>query len=164
MAKRVQNSFGKCHHNTGTCLAIDEGQYVLDHTREFYLFDVIPVGAVRMTKRDRIFVNPNHVDPKKRQRPAVTKYFQFKNTLTAQAMEMGFGLGKWLEAVYLVPMPDSWSQKKKDKMNGLPCESKPDTDNITKAIKDALLKDDSAVWWEKAQKHWAYRGSIIIFK
>jgi Holliday junction resolvase RusA-like endonuclease len=61
-------------------------------------------------------------------------------------------------------MPDSWSQKKKEKMNGLPCESKPDTDNITKAIKDALLKDDSAVWWEKAQKHWAYRGSIIIFK
>jgi Holliday junction resolvase RusA-like endonuclease len=165
MAKRVQNSFGKCHHNKGTCVEVrGDLRYVLDNTREFYLFDVVPVGAVRMTKRDRIFTNPNHIDPLKRQRPAVTKYFAFKNTLTAQALEMGYELGKWLEAVYLIPMPESWSNKKKEKMNGLPCESKPDTDNITKAIKDAMLKNDSAVWWEKAEKRWAYRGSIIIFK
>ena len=48
-------------------------------------------------------------------------------------------------------------------MNRTPCESKPDTDNITKAIKDTLKKEDSEVWWERAEKRWAYKGSIILF-
>jgi Holliday junction resolvase RusA-like endonuclease len=61
-------------------------------------------------------------------------------------------------------MPDSWSKKKKANMNGMPCESKPDTDNITKAVKDTLRKEDGDIWWEKAEKRWAYKGSIIIFK
>ena len=163
MAKRVQNSYVKCNHNKGTKLEVKYEKYVLDYTREFFIFDIVPVGAVRMTKRDRIFTNPNHKDPDKRQRPAVTKYFAFKNSLVAQCKEMGFSLQKVVEAVYLTPMPESWSAKKKERMNRMPCESKPDTDNITKAIKDALRKDDSDIWWEKAEKRWAYRGSIIIF-
>jgi Holliday junction resolvase RusA-like endonuclease len=60
-------------------------------------------------------------------------------------------------------MPNSWSEKKKAKMNGFHHEVKPDTDNITKAVKDTLKKSDSEVWWEKAEKRWAYRGSILIF-
>lgn len=163
MSKRVQNSLGECFHNKGIKFELKTEKYVLDYTREFYIFDIIPMGAVRMSFRDKIFTNPNHPDPKKRQRPIVTKYFNFKNLLTLQANQMGYVLGKWIEAVYLVPMPDKWSKKKKELMNGMPCESKPDTDNITKAIKDTLKKEDSDVWFEKAQKHWAYKGSIIIF-
>lgn len=163
MAKRIQNSFGKCHFNDGSCVVMEEGRYVLDHTRKYYIFDVVPMGAVRMTKSDTWKTNPNHVDPLKRQRPAVTKYFAFKTILNLQAKQLNYELGKHLDALYLIPMPDSWSKKKKEKMNGMPCESKPDTDNITKAIKDTLKKDDSCVWWEKAEKRWAYKGSIIIF-
>jgi Holliday junction resolvase RusA-like endonuclease len=61
-------------------------------------------------------------------------------------------------------MPNSWSEKKKQTMNGMPCEVKPDTDNITKAIKDTLRKNDSDIWYEKAEKRWAFNGSIIIFQ
>lgn len=161
--ERKRNSFGKCHYNRGGKIELKEERYVLDNTREFYLFDVIPMGAVRMTKSDTWKTNPNHVDPKKRQRKSVEQYFNFKNTLRVQAIQMGFFLGKYLEAVYFIPMPDSWSNKKKEKMNGMPHESKPDTDNITKAVKDALKKNDSDVWWEKAEKRWSYKGSIIIF-
>jgi Holliday junction resolvase RusA-like endonuclease len=163
VAKRVQNSFGACAFNKGTCLEIKEERYVIDYSRAFYLFDVIPVGAVRMTKRDTIFLDPNHIDPNKRQRPAVTMYFNFKNTLVAQAKKMGFTLGQTLDAVYLIPMPDSWSGKRKAEMVGMPCKSVPDTDNITKAILDALRENDSDIWWEKAEKRWSYRGSILIF-
>jgi len=163
MAKRVQNSLGKYFHNKGVKMDIKHKKYDLDRSRDFYVFDVVPVGAVRMTQRDRMFTNPNHKDPLKRQRPAVTKYFDFKNKLTAQATEMGFELKKVMEGVYLIPMPDSWSEKKKKTMNGTPCESVPDCDNITKAIKDTFRKNDSDVWWEKAEKYWAYRGSIILF-
>lgn len=161
---RTKSSFGKCHYNKGGRIELKEERYVLDHSREFYLFDVIPVGAVRMTQSDRWKTNPNHVDPKKRQRKAVKMYFDFKNTLILQANIMNFQLGEYLDAVFFLPMPDSWSEKKKERMNGLPCKVKPDTDNILKGVKDALKKNDSDVWWEKAEKRWAYRGSIIIFK
>ena len=161
--KRIQNSLGEVVVNEGTTTSPSAEKYVLDNTRSYFIFDVIPMGAVRMTQSDRWKTNPTHIDPKKRQRPAVQKYFAFKTLLTLQAKQVGFELGKHLEAVYLIPMPSSWSEKKKEKMNGLPCESKPDTDNITKAIKDTLKKDDGDVWWEKAEKRWAYKGSIIIF-
>lgn len=161
---RIKSSFGKCHFNDGVPLDIDATIYVLDNSRRFYLFDIIPMGAPRMTQSDRWKTNPNHIDPRKRQRTCVTNYFHFKTILLLQAKEMGFTLGKTLDALYLIPMPNSWSEKKKQRMNGLPCEVKPDTDNITKGIKDTFCKNDSNVWYEKAEKRWAYKGSIIIFQ
>ncbi len=164
MAERIKNSFGQTHIHQGKEMVISEGKYQIDYSRKFYLFDIIPMGAVRMTKSDKWKINPNHFDPKKRQRLSVQRYFNFKNILVIQALQMGYQLGKWIDAVYLIPMPDGWSEKKKDRMNGMPHETKPDTDNITKGIKDALKKDDSDVFWEKAQKYWATTGSIIIYK
>jgi len=164
MNERIKNSFGKCHFNDGEPLQVECERYVLDHKRRFYLFDVIPMGAPRMTQSDKWKTNPNHIDPMKRQRKSVMQYFAFKNTLRLQAIELRFELGKVLNAVYLMPMPNSWSSKKKERMNGLPCEVKPDTDNITKGIKDTFRKNDSDIWYEKAEKRWAFKGSIIIFQ
>ena len=161
---RIKSSFGKCHVNEGSCLEVSSGRYQIDHSRRFYLFDVVPMGAVRMTQSDRWKTNPNHSDPNKRQRKPVAQYFQFKNALVCQAKEMNFVLGKCFEVVFLIPMPDSWSNKKKERMNGMPCEVRPDTDNLVKAIKDSLRKEDSDIWHETAQKRWAYKGSIIIFQ
>ena len=164
MSTRIKNSFGKLHFNDGKPNNVSSEKYVLDHSRRFYFFDVIPMGAPRMTKSDKWKTNPNHEDPNKRQRVAVTNYFAFKNTLLWQAKEMSFELGQILDAVYLIPMPNSWSAKKKERMVGLPCEVKPDTDNITKGVKDTFRKNDSDIWYEKAEKRWAYFGSIIIFQ
>jgi Holliday junction resolvase RusA-like endonuclease len=161
---RIKNSFGRFHFNDGLPLVIPLEKYKLDHSRRFYLFDVIPMGAPRMTQSDKWKTNPNHPDPLKRQRKSVTQYFAFKQLLQLQANKMRFELGNALDAVYLIPMPNSWSNKKKERMNGLPCEVKPDTDNITKAVKDTLRKNDSDIWYEKAEKRWAYNGSIIIFQ
>ena len=163
-SERIKKSFGTCYYNKGGKIDLNEEKFTLNHSREFYLFDVIPVGAVRMTRSDKWKTNPNHIDPMKRQRKAVKMYFDFKNNLVAQALQMKFQLDEYVDAVYFIPMPNSWSEKKKERMNGLPCKVKPDTDNITKAIKDALKKNDSDVWWEKAEKRWAYKGSIILFK
>lgn len=163
MAKRKQISLGSHLFNDGEPNKVSADRYELDKTRKFYIFDVIPMGAVRMTQSDRWKKDPNHANPLKRQRTAVGKYFAFKTLLQLQAKQLKFTLDKTLDAVYLIPMPDSWSKKKKEAMNGMPCLSKPDTDNITKAVKDALLKDDHAVWWERAEKRWAFKGSIIVF-
>lgn len=164
MNKRIKNSFGKCHFNDGSENIVSKEKYVLDHSKRFYLFDVIPIGAPRMTQSDKWKTNPNHPDPRKRQRKAVAQYFAFKTLLQLQSKELNFELKNVLDAVYLIPMPNSWSNKKKERMNGLPCEVKPDTDNITKAVKDTLRKNDSDIWFEKAEKRWAFNGSIIIFQ
>jgi Holliday junction resolvase RusA-like endonuclease len=161
---RIRASFGKCHFNDGLENNFSKEKYVLDYSRKFYLFDVIPIGAPRLTQSDKWKTNPDHPDPNKRQRKAVTQYFAFKNTILSQAAQLKFEMGKTLDALYLIPMPHSWSEKKKKRMNGLPCEVQPDTDNITKAIKDTLRKNDSDIWYEKAEKRWAYNGSIIIFQ
>jgi Holliday junction resolvase RusA-like endonuclease len=164
MNPRVKSSFGLCHFNDGECLTIEETKYVLDNKRRFYLFDVIPMGAPRLSQSDKWKTNPNHADPNKRQRKVVTNYFNYKNLLTHQSQLMNFELGQVLDALYLIPMPDSWSNKKKERMNGMPCKVKPDTDNITKGIKDTFRKNDSDIWFEKAEKRWAFKGSIIIFQ
>lgn len=161
---RIKTSYGKCHFNDGQHNYISTEKYILDHTRRFYMFDVIPMGAPRLTQSDRWKTNPNHPDPLKRQRKVVTQYWAFKTLLQLQANQLQFELGNVLDALYLMPMPNSWSNKKKERMNGLPCEVKPDTDNITKGVKDTLRKNDSDIWYEKAEKRWAYHGSIIIFQ
>lgn len=161
---RVKNSFGQCHVNEGSALCVSSERYQIDYSRRFYLFDVIPFGAVRMTQSDRWKTNPNHLDPKKRQRKAVTQYFAYKNLITLQANLMKFELGQCFDAVFLIPMPDSWSTKKKERMNGMPCEVKPDIDNLCKAFFDALRKNDSDIWYQKTEKRWAFKGSILVYQ
>ena len=143
--------------NKGLISVFKEEKFVPDNTRKYFVFDVVPMGAVRMTQSDKWKTNPNHIDPRKRQRGAVQRYFAFKTLLQLQANQMGYQMGETLDAVYILPMPKSWSGKKKEKMDGLPCKSKPDTDNITKAIKDTLKKEDGDVWWEKISD-----GGVII--
>jgi Holliday junction resolvase RusA-like endonuclease len=159
-----KKSLGKYIFVPGTPTILSEEKYSIQRNRSYYLFDVIPMGAVRMTQSDKWRTNPNHPDPNRRQRESVRAYFKFKNELFDQAIEMKFELSTFLDAVYFMPMPQSWSDKKKETMVGMPCKVRPDTDNITKAVKDALKVEDGDVWWEKAEKRWAYYGSILIYK
>lgn len=160
---KIQNSLGRTYFNPGSGIDQTEKPFVLDNSRCYYIFDVIPVGAVRMSNRDRIFTNPNHTDPKKRQRPEVTRYFAFQNELWAQAKAMGVTVPNKFEIVFLVPMPSSWSDKKKNKYNKMPCKTRPDIDNYLKAFMDTLKLEDGSVWACPPQKIYAFNGSIILF-
>jgi Holliday junction resolvase RusA-like endonuclease len=95
-------------------------------------------------------------------RPAVVNYYQFKDDIRQAAAEANFTLGEAFEVEFVIPMPTSWSTKKKDRMAGKPHKQKPDLDNLTKALKDALAKDDSYIWRENATKVWGHEGHIII--
>ena len=162
MAERVRKSIGSHYVNLGVELEYDENIiYTLDKKRKFFMFDVCPVSAPRMTQSDRWKTNPNHPDINRRQRPCVTKYFGYKNILNFQANKLQF---KMIDVLFLIPTPKSWSEKKKKTMNALPCKVKPDTDNLTKAIKDTFCKEDSYIWKETAEKRWSYCGAVIIFQ
>lgn len=64
--------------------------------------------------------------------------------------------------IFIIPMPKSWSQKKRDLMNGQPHQQKPDIDNLTKSLLDALFDDDSHIWDIRTSKVWGEMGQIII--
>jgi Holliday junction resolvase RusA-like endonuclease len=121
------------------------------------------MGAVRMTQSDRWKTNPRHVDPNKRQREVVTQYFEYKNKVLEQAREMKFELPEVLEIVFCVPMPFTWSEKKKVRNNKLPVKKRPDIDNYVKAFMDAMSNEDGNVWKIISEKRYAYRGSILVY-
>ena len=47
-------------------------------------------------------------------------------------------------------------------MNGAAHQQKPDIDNLTKSLLDALFDDDSHIWDVRASKIWGYEGAIVV--
>jgi len=115
-----------------------------------------PVGKPRMTQRDKgRFVKRFGI------RPCVKKYIDWANSARSQAGRLperptGISLEIYIQ------MPDSWSKKKRAKMNGKYHQQTPDSDNILKSVKDALFKEDKTIAYDKAVKFWADRFPRII--
>ena len=116
-----------------------------------YSVEVTPAPKPRMTQSDRW-----------KKRPAVVRYYQYKDDLVFEALAQGFVLSDEVELDFYLPMPKSWSKKKQAEMNGKPHQAKPDIDNLAKAVMDALLGEDSHVWSLRARKFWSSQGSLII--
>ena len=111
------------------------------------VFEIDPIGAPRLTRRDAIFTDPNHIDPKKRQRPAVTRYWIYKRQLEAIATGSKFTMPESHFHIFCyMEMPQSWSKKKKQESVGYPHKQRPDSDNILKGIQDALCSEDSYIF------------------
>lgn len=112
------------------------------------------VAKPRMTQSD-----------KWKQRSVTSRYWAFKTLLTLQAKLQGFTLDNQIKIIISIPMPKSWSKKKRKEMNLKPHQQKPDLSNIIKAIEDILLpKDDSGIYKIIATKHWINdkKGIIVI--
>ncbi len=110
------------------------------------IFHINPVGAPRMTRRD-----------KWAKRLCVVRYFAYRNELVKQAR--GWIPGVVLDVTFYLPMPKSWSNKKKSKFAGKPHQNKPDIDNLVKGFLDAF-GEDKQVWSICAKKTWDYEGRI----
>lgn len=122
-----------------------------------------PSSAPRMTQRDGMYLDPNHPDPKKRQRVCVTKYFDFKNSFKSECSRLNVKLTEVLNICFIVPMPESWSKSKRDRMRYEPHKQRPDRDNYLKAYQDAFGADDGYVYDGRTLKIWGETGGMIIF-
>ena len=112
------------------------------------IVDVTPVTKPRQTKRD-----------KWKQRPCVMRYRAYADHLRAKMLdipECGYHL------IFIMPMPKSWSKKKRDAMRGKQHQQTPDKDNLEKAVLDALYGDDSCVWDGRVSKFWGDKGRVIV--
>ena len=111
--------------------------------------DIIPMPKPRMTQRDRWA-----------KRPCIAAYWEWKDAL--KAAWNGQPLDQPHKLVFVLPMPQSWSQKRKASSLWTPHTSKPDLDNLLKAFYDALLDQDSSVWAVLALKVWGEQGGIYF--
>lgn len=118
---------------------------------ETYKVEIVPVPKPRMTRADTW-----------KKRPAVMRYWHYKDDLLHAALEQGFYLTPELELEFVLPMPKSWGKNKRANLVGQPHQQKPDVDNLAKAVMDSLLDEDSHIWSLKATKRWGETGSLII--
>ncbi len=132
---------------------------------------ITPQTHVRSTQGDsKCFRIPEKVLLEKypslyKRKMQLEKYNKYKDALKIEALRQGFDIPKhsiWIK--FYMPMPKSWSARKRTQMNFMPKLSTPDLDNLTKAFKDGLLKQDSSVWDYRVSKFWydAERGFIEI--
>lgn len=116
------------------------------------VLDIKPFPKPRMTRRDKI---------PKFQSERVRNYFDWCNKISS-LWNMEY-IPVPLSITFIIPMPNSWSKKKKAEHDGKAHLSRPDLDNLIKAFKDALLDEDSHVWkYGMMQKVWGYEGKIIV--
>jgi len=119
-----------------------------------YTFNIDPVAAPRMSQRDKW-------KPSK----AASKYFAFRDNLCYLAYLQGlYGLPDTIDAIqFEIPMPVSWSNRKKEEMNSSLHQQTPDLDNLLKALLDTLCPTDQHVCSiGKLSKVWGETGSIKI--
>jgi len=92
-------------------------------------------------------------------RPAVLRYRAFADEVRAHGVKVPESDGI---VTFGIPMPKSWSTKKRAAMISAPHKQKPDIDNLLKALLDAVYKDDSGIWRITVCKRWADTGYIRI--
>jgi len=112
------------------------------------IYEIEPMGKPRMTQRD-----------KWAKRPAVLRYRAFKDECRLKRVELPSG---GAHVTFVIPMPKSWSKKKRAEMNGKPHQQKPDLDNLAKALMDAVHDDDAGIWSMCLSKGWGESGPIKI--
>ncbi len=106
-----------------------------------------PVGKPRMTRRD-----------KWAKRTVVENYHDFKDAFRLAAYQAGYReQGARVQEIHArayLALPKSWPKKQKAASMGRPHTSKPDADNILKAVADTLTTDDAGIWNVSLQKYW----------
>jgi Holliday junction resolvase RusA-like endonuclease len=95
-------------------------------------------------------------------RPCVLRYFAYRDAVQAQAFEQAFRLPANLAVTFILPMPESWSAKRRRLTDGLAHQGRPDLDNLVKAFLDAMSAEDGYVWRLRAEKRWGREGKIIV--
>lgn len=90
------------------------------------------------------------------------KYWEWKDAVKWIAKQKKYQLTETLNIHFIIPMPKSWSNKKKNTMNNRPHQQKPDVDNLVKAFMDALAENDQYVYDVKSIKKWGFEGEIIV--
>lgn len=121
----------------------------LKHTDDRRIYAITPCAKPRMTRADVW-----------QKRPAVVKYRAFCDACRAAELTVP---ESGSTVLFFIPMPESWSKKKKIMLDNTPHRQTPDVDNLLKAVLDAIYVNDCCVWNIHVIKRWAYTGAIVVY-
>ena len=110
-------------------------------------YPIVPCPAPRMTQSDRW-----------KQRPCVMRYRAFRDEVRLH----GVTIPDRVRIIFHMPMPASWSAKKRAEMDGKPHTVRPDGDNLAKGILDSVFENDAHIWDVHYSKIWGRVGEIWI--
>ncbi|BDH46419.1 crossover junction endodeoxyribonuclease RuvA [Salmonella enterica subsp. enterica serovar Choleraesuis] len=113
-------------------------------------YPITPLGKPRMTRADVW-----------KKRPAVLRYRAFCDEVRLHKIQMPEAHS---HIIFTIPMPASWSKKKRLQHDGQPHQAKPDCDNMLKALMDAIYEDDAHIWDCRITKIWGEAGQITIME
>lgn len=122
-----------------------------------HVLDIVPMAAPRLNRKSRY--SPKKQDLYERYKAYKSELFNLILAYPVYCRISTFPLS----LTFVLPMPKSWSQKKKREMLHQLHEQKPDLDNLIKGFQDALMKDDAHIaWYGQMLKVWGYTGKILI--
>lgn len=112
-------------------------------------YPIIPIAKPRMTRRDRWA-----------KRPPVLRYRAFCDEVALRQVRLPT---QGARVTFTLPMPSSWSRRKRARLDGAPHRCRPDVSNLLKALEDAVYGEDAEIWhYAEIQKVWGEHGGIII--
>ena len=120
----------------------------LNDDYHYIAYKIKPVPKPRQTQSDRW-----------KKRPCVVRYHAFKDECRKYNINVP---DSGSHIVFVLPMAKSWSKNKKQEHNGQPHKQKPDTDNMVKALFDALFSEDEHIWDFRATKIWGEEPLILV--
>jgi Holliday junction resolvase RusA-like endonuclease len=109
------------------------------------------MGAPRQTRN-------SHWSNKK----TIDKYHAFRDEIRLHTRHINDGTA--YRIIFMVQMANSWSDKKKAAKLYQLHDQKPDTDNMVKAVLDAMMIEDCKVAYTESVKLWSNEPLIIIEK
>jgi Holliday junction resolvase RusA-like endonuclease len=122
------------------------------------ILTLTPETFVRATQGDSVFFRI----PRDKLRPSglkrllrLEKYNRYKVSLLAESKRQRFTIppcGLWV--TFFIPLPKTWSKKKKKQYHGTFCQSRPDIDNLCKAFMDSLVSEDKHIADIRITKRW----------
>ena len=90
-------------------------------------------------------------------------YERYKEAVRLLCQSYKYELTGIVKVIFVMPVFESWSEKKRKELIGKPHCRTPDIDNLVKGFMDSFGKDDSHVYEIHARKSWGERGQIILF-
>lgn len=110
-------------------------------------YNLTPIAKPRMTNRD-----------KWHSRPITRRYWFYK----AEVQKLVRSLPQHAHVVFQLPMPKSWSIRKRALYDRGGHFVRPDIDNLHKGLLDAIYQEDCGVWDHRVTKIWGVTGCIYV--
>ena len=115
------------------------------------ILDIVAIPKPRMTRRDKWDT-----------RPCVMTYWAYCDELRLRINQAKLIPTGSFKIVFYLPIPESFSMKKRKSYEGRIHDKKPDLDNLLKAWQDALYQNDSCVYHVEMDKFYSLNPRIEV--